>query len=97
MAREDLVSIISRALTDEEFRQDLINNIDDVLAQYNLDIDEQNILRKLDADSFDELASDLGSRLSKSGFFGGLSLMGGKDKVDSGAILDILSNKFGGK
>lgn len=97
MAREDLVSIISRALTDEDFRKELLNNIDDVLEKYNLDLDEQSILRKLDADSFDELTSDLGSRLSKSGFFGGLSLMGGKDAVDSGAILDLLSNKFGGK
>lgn len=96
MAKEVLTTIISRALTDEDFRTKLLKNPDEVLEEYELDEDEQKMLRNLPEDAFDELTMDVESRESKSGFLGGLSLMGGKDAVDASSVLDLLRNKYGG-
>ncbi len=96
MAKEVLTTIISRALTDEDFRTKLLSKPDEVLGDYDLDEDEQKMLRSLPEDAFDELTMDVESRESKSGFLGGLSLMGGKDAVDASSVLDLLRNKYGG-
>jgi hypothetical protein len=96
MSKEDLTTIISRALTDEEYRAQLLADPDAALADYDLDETEEQMVRNLPADAFDELTMDLEDRQSKSGFIGGLSLMGGKDAKDASTILDLLRNKYGG-
>jgi hypothetical protein len=97
MSREDLTTIVSRALTDEEYRAQLLSDPDSALEGYSLDEDEEKMLRSLPEDAFDELTMDLEDRQSKSGFLGGLSLMGGKDAAkDASTILDLLTSKYGG-
>jgi len=97
MSKETLAAIIHRALTDEEFRAQLLADPDGALAGFELDEAEEKMVRNLPADAFDELTMDLEDRQSKSGFLGGFSLMGGKDAVDASSLLDILTNKYGGK
>ncbi len=96
MSREDLTTIVSRALTDKEFRAQLLSDPEAALKGYDLSESEHNMIRNLNADAFDELTMDLESRQSKSGFLGGLSLMGGKDAVDASTVLDLLTKKYGG-
>jgi hypothetical protein len=95
MSREDLTTIVSRALTDKEFRAQLLSDPEAALKDYTLSESEQNMIRNLNAEAFDELTMDLESRQSKSGFLGGLSLMGGKDAVDASTVLDLLTKKYG--
>ncbi|MBP8975074.1 MAG: hypothetical protein KBH93_14520 [Anaerolineae bacterium] len=98
MAKQDLTTIISRALTDEEFRALLLSDPDAALAGYELEEDEEKALRNLPADAFDKLTMDLENRQSKSGFMGAFSLMSGKDAaLDASTLLNLLSNKYGGK
>jgi hypothetical protein len=96
MSREDLTTIVSRALTDQEYRSQLLSDPDAALADYDLSGSEEKMVRNLNADAFDELTMDLEARQSKSGFLGGLSLMGGKDAVDASTVLDLLMNKYSG-
>ena len=95
MSRESLTEIVSRALTDEDFRKKILDNLEDVLKDFDLDDAEKKLLSNLNAETFDELTMNLEDRQSKSGFFGRLSLMGGKDGVDASDAIDLLSNKFG--
>ncbi len=96
MSKEDLTTIVSRVLTDDAYRAQLLSDPDVALAGYELSESEEKMLRSLPAEAFDELTMDLESRQSKSGFSGLFSLMSGKDAVmDAGSILDILSNKYG--
>jgi hypothetical protein len=97
MSRENLTTIVSRALTDKEFRTQLLADPDAALKGYELEENEAKMIRNLGADAFDELTMDVESRQSKSGFLGGLSLMGGKDAVDASTVLDLLTKKYGGK
>ncbi|MBI5960600.1 MAG: hypothetical protein HY866_17810 [Chloroflexi bacterium] len=97
MSKEDLTTIVSRALTDETYRAQLLSDPEKALADYKLDDAEKKMLRNLPADAFDEMTMDLEDRQSKSGFLGGLSLMGGKDAVDASTVLDLLTNKYGGR
>ncbi len=96
MSKESLAAIINRALTDGEFRAQLLADPDQALAGFHLDEAEEKMVRNLPADAFDELTMNLEDRQSKSGFLGGFSLMGGKDAVDASSILDLLTNKYGG-
>jgi hypothetical protein len=95
MSRKALASIVSRALTDEEFRSQLLSDLETALSDYNLSDNEQQMVSKLDAEAFDELTMDLEARQSKSGFLGSLSMLGSKDAVDAGTLLDLLNNKYG--
>lgn len=97
MSREDLTTIVSRALTDKDYRDQLLKDPEAALADYNLSDAERSMISKLNADAFDELTMDLEARQSKMGFLGGISLMGHKDAADAGTILDLLTNKYGGK
>ena len=97
MSREDLTTIVSRALTDEKYRAQLFSDPEAALADYDLDEAEKKMLRNLPADAFDDLTMDVEDRQSKSGFLGGISLMGGKDAVNADTVLDLLMNKYGGK
>ena len=45
MAKEDLTTIISRALTDEAFRAQLMSDPDKALAGYKLDEAEEKMVR----------------------------------------------------
>jgi hypothetical protein len=96
MSREDLTTIVSRALTDQDYRAQLLSNPDVALQGYTLSEAEEKLVRNLPADAFDELTMDVESRQSKSGFLGGLSLMGGKDAVDASTVLNLLTRKYGG-
>jgi hypothetical protein len=96
MSREDLTTIVSRALTDQDYRAQLLSNPDVALEGYTLSEAEEKLVRNLPADAFDELTMDVESRQSKSGFLGGLSLMGGKDAVDASTVLNLLTRKYGG-
>ena len=97
MSKEHLTTIVSRALTDATYRAQLLSEPEKALADYELDDQERKMLRSLPTDAFDELTMDLEDRQSKSGFLGGLSLMGGKDAIDAKTVLDLLTNKYGGK
>lgn len=96
MSKEALTTIVSRALTDEAYREQLMKDPDAALADYELDEAEEKMVRNLPSDAFDELTMDLEDRQSKTGFLGGLSLMGGKDAVDASTVIDLLTKKYGG-
>jgi hypothetical protein len=97
MSKEALTTIVSRCLTDEAYRKQLMSDPDAALADYDLDEDEAKIVRNLPADAFDELTMDLEDRQSKSGFLGGLSLFSGKDgALDASSVVDLLTKKYGG-
>lgn len=96
MSREALTTIVSRALTDKEYRSQLLSDPEAALKGYELSESEEKMIRHLTADAFDELTMDLEARQSKSGFPGFSQLIGGKDAVDSGTVLDILTQKYGG-
>ena len=98
MATEGLKAIISKALTDTDFRQQLLEKLDDVLAEHEISDDEAEMLRNLKPDAFEEMDMDVEERQSKSGLTMGLgSLMSGRDAAsgDVGALIDILMNKYG--
>lgn len=97
MSKEALKTIVNRALTDEAYRQQLLSDPEAALAEYDLDEDEAQMFHNLPADAFDELNMDVEDRQSKSGFLGGLSLMGGKEAVDASTVLDLLTKKYGGE
>jgi hypothetical protein len=97
MSREALTTIVSRALTDKEYRSQLLSDLEAALQGYDLDESEKKMIRNLNADTFDELTMDLEARQSKSGFAGFGSLIGGKDTAaDTDSILSLLMNKYGG-
>ncbi|MBN1680853.1 MAG: hypothetical protein JW966_11220 [Anaerolineae bacterium] len=95
MSREALTTIVSRALTDSEYRSQLLSDPDAALQDYDLSEAEAQMIRNLSSDAFDELTMDLESRQSKSGFLGGISLMGEKDTVDMDSVLNLMMNKYG--
>jgi hypothetical protein len=94
MSREHLTTIVSRALTDEAYRSQLLSDPDAALEGYDLSESEQKVVRNLSADVFDELTVNLESRQSKSGFLGFRSLMGGKDTVNMDSVVNLLMNKY---
>jgi hypothetical protein len=63
---ETIVEIITRtAVADFEFRQTLLNNPGEILAEYDLTDDERTSLSTLEAATFDASVGDLESRLSR--------------------------------
>lgn len=97
MSREALTTIVSRAITDSDYRVQLLNNPDAALKGYDLSEQEEKMIRNLNSDTFDAMTLDLEARQSKSGFLGSISLMGGKDSVDMDSILNLMMNKYGGE
>ena len=97
MSREALTTIVSRAITDSDYRVQLLNNPDAALKDYDLSEQEEKMIRNLNSDTFDAMTLDLEARQSKSGFLGSISLMGGKDSVDMDSILNLMMNKYGGE
>lgn len=98
MPTNALQEIISRALTDAAYRQQLLDSLEDAIQGYELEDNERKMLSNLKADAFDDLDVNLEDRQSKSGLSMGLgSLMGGRD-VSSGnvsTLINVLMNKYG--
>lgn len=66
MSQEAVQKVIGRAITDAEFRQQLIDNARTACVGYDLTEDEINALEALDHDSLQAFAGKLDARLSKS-------------------------------
>lgn len=98
MPTNALQDIISRALTDASYRQQLLDSLEDAIQGYELEDNERKMLSNLKADAFDDLDVDLEDRQSKSGLSMGLgSLMGGRDVSTGnvGNLINVLMNKYG--
>lgn len=67
MSMEAVQQVIGRAITDDEFRQQLIDNARAACAGYDLSDDELDALEALDQESMRAFAGTLDARLSKSG------------------------------
>ena len=65
MSQEVVVEVIIKALTDVEFRAKLFTTPDEALSDYDLTEEEKKGLSSLQEDAFDEFASVLGERISK--------------------------------
>lgn len=65
MSDQAVQKIIERAIKDEDFRQQLFTNADEVLKEYELTDAEIEILKGLDEDNFDDFAGGLGGRTTK--------------------------------
>lgn len=66
MSQEVVQQVIGRAITDAEFRQQLIDNARAACAGYDLTEEELDALEALDQDSLKAFAGTLDARLSKS-------------------------------
>ncbi len=66
MSQEAVQQIIGRAVTDHEFRQQLIDNARAACQGYDLTEDELDALEALDQESMKAFAGTLDARLSKS-------------------------------
>ena len=66
MSQQVVQQIIGRAITDAEFRQQLIDNARAACAGYELSDDELDALEALDQESMKAFAGKLDARLSKS-------------------------------
>ncbi|MFQ3662590.1 MAG: Franean1_4349 family RiPP [Chloroflexaceae bacterium] len=67
MSLEAVQQVIGRAVTDAEFRQQLIENARAACAGYDLSEDELDALEALDQTSLQAFAGTLDPRLSKTG------------------------------
>jgi Ser/Thr protein kinase RdoA (MazF antagonist) len=67
MTQSDVERVIGRAITDEAFRQKLIDNAREACQEYDLTEEELEALEKLDAASMQAFAGTLDRRLSKKG------------------------------
>jgi len=66
MSQQVVQQIIGRAITDAEFRQQLIDNARAACVGYELTDDELDALEALDQESMKAFAGKLDARLSKS-------------------------------
>lgn len=99
MATEQLTEIITKALTDGTYRQQLLESPDEAMAGFELSDDEANMLRNLKPEAFEEIDLDVEERQSKSGLGMGFgSLMSGRDAAagDVSNLIGVLMNKYGG-
>ena len=67
MSKETLSEILTKAITNQEYRELLFNNPDAVLAGHELTDEESNALKKIDRATFDAAAVALESRVMKPG------------------------------
>lgn len=97
MATEDLTEIITKALTDETFRQKLMDSVEEAVSGYNLGDEEMSMLRNLKTDAFADLDMDVEERQSKSGLGFLTGLMGGREAggQDVSALVNVLMSKYG--
>ncbi|RRR66900.1 MAG: hypothetical protein EI684_19870 [Candidatus Viridilinea halotolerans] len=66
MSQEAVQQVIGRAITDAEFRQQLISDARTACADYQLNDEELAALEALDHESLKAFAGQLDARLSKS-------------------------------
>lgn len=66
MSTQEARKVVSRAVTDEEFRGLLFSNPDQALAGYSLTASEASALRGLPAEAIDNFAGQLEARISMS-------------------------------
>ena len=93
-----LTDLISKAISDSDFRKQLLEHPDEAAQGYDLNESETKMLRNLKADAFDELDMDVEQRQSKSGLGMGMgSLIGGRDAStgDISTLINVLMNKYG--
>lgn len=99
MATQDLTQVITRALTDEAYRKQLLDSPAEALEGYELSPDEVTMVHNLKPEAFEELDMDVEERQSKSGLAGmGLgSLISGRDAAVGNVsnLINILMNKYG--
>ncbi len=67
MSQEAVQMVIGRAVTDDEFRQRLIDNAHEACKGYDLTAEELEALEALDAASLKAFAGTLDVRISKTG------------------------------
>ncbi len=72
MSQEAVTQIVTKALNDSEFREQLFDHPDTALAGFELTEEERNGLSGLTREEFDAYATDIEERLSKGGLFGGV-------------------------
>jgi len=68
MSDEAVVEIISKALTDEDYRAQLFNDTEAAIGGYDVTEEERSALHEMKPDSFDFFANEVESRISKSMF-----------------------------
>jgi hypothetical protein len=66
MSKENTRKIVSRAVTDVNFRRELFNNPDAILSQYDLTDSERHALRSIPTETIDDFANQLEKRISMS-------------------------------
>jgi len=76
MSKEAVQAVISKAVSDEKFREELFANPDKALQGHDLTADEIAALKRIDAETMQSLAGDLDERISKA-FVMGWTLGGG--------------------
>ena len=67
MSLENVQTIISRALTEPEYRDLLFGEPDKALGEYELTDEEAAALKGLEREKFDAVASELEERISRAG------------------------------
>ena len=77
MSAEESRKVVSRAVMDEDFRNQLFSDPDKALVGYDLTPDEINALRSIPAETIDEFSNNLDERISMSLLYFGADLMGG--------------------
>ena len=71
MSQAVLKEIVERAAKDDDFRKELLNNPEKAMKGYDLTKEEQNVLKGLKEETFDEFAGGLGNRSTKGWLPGG--------------------------
>ncbi len=65
MTQDTVAQIISRAVTDAEFRRLLLSNPDEALQDYDLSGDEIDALTNLEEEELEDFSTKLDSRITK--------------------------------
>jgi len=82
MSKEAVQAVISKAVSDDKFREMLFASPDKALQGYDLTEDEIAALKKIDAETMQSLAGDLDERISKAFIIGwSFGTGGGKGKA----------------
>jgi len=76
MSKEVVQAVISKAVSDDKFREALFANPDHALQGYDLTEDEIAALKKIDSETMQALAGNLDERISKA-FVIGWTIGGG--------------------
>jgi len=84
MSQEEARKVVSKAVTDEEFRKTLFSDPDKALSGYDLNEDEVGALRAIPAETIDDFANNLDERISMSFFAFGAELFG--SEVHGGSV-----------